>query len=160
MNFPNPPLPIGTKPIPEVWRCVNRSGTATAVGQVVQISATGEVDDNAYLGSSGMTGQFTKPTTALLHYGIYGICLEVASDNKECEVMVSGVVDSFVLMATGSAVAGITPLVAVNAQTYLDGVPATGEKIIGIALADLTTPTSATACKVFFDGIHGFGSVA
>lgn len=139
----------------------NRSGSAFAVGDVVQLdlasSATESVTENPG-GTEGTTtfSNAIAPTAAGIKAGILGVALEVIADDAKGRIRLQGFVDqAFIIDGTDSVAIG-DPLVATTAKN-LDAVLAVNERIIGIAQTAHTTPTTRTLGKVLFNGITGFG---
>jgi drug/metabolite transporter (DMT)-like permease len=62
------------------------------------------------------------------------------------------------LLGASGSLAGPAVLIAVAASPNADGVLAAGEKYVALALEAKTTPTSAVACWMWFDGLDGFGT--
>lgn len=150
----NPPL--GVQFDQQTCRVINRTGSATVVGEVVAFDLTSsitEVTTNG-TGETGMFANVITPVTGQLRAGLFGICKEIAADNAEMEIVLQGRVEALV----GDSPALGALLIAQNGEVDLtDTAGAAGQKILGIALE--TTSTNPDLIWVLFDGIsNSFGA--
>ena len=163
VDFAQVNLPVGGDIITTEFTMTNRSGGAVIAGAVVQCSvavtaeATAAGDTDQFRGPYGVSGQFVAVGSA--KHGIFGVCKTACADNANCTVtIIGGVVDTFVVKASGSVVKG-DPLVVVVGADELDGTAADDEKVVAYALEAVATPGAAPgkAIKVLMDGWSGFG---
>lgn len=150
--------PLGLQYDQRRCRVINRTGSATVVGEIVMFDLASSVTEVTTVGT-GETGIFANvitPLAAQLRFGLFGICLEIAADNAEMEICVSGRVKALV----GDTAAIGAPLIAQDAQVDLtDTTGALGQKILGVALE--ATTSNPQLALILFDGIeNSFGSAA
>ena len=116
-----------------------------------------DIEESESSGAAVGLTEVVQPTArGILGGGIFAVAIAAIADNAVGTVRVRGLVGSLGIAASGSIVPGdaLVPTTAGN----LDLVTATGEKIIAISRGSLTTPTSAAALAVLFDGVNGFGA--
>lgn len=139
----------------------NRSGSTMALGDVVMVDmVTGPQTESASVDPGGegtsIWSNVDAPTAAGIKYGILAVCVQVGGvlDNAKGRFCLSGILeDVFVIDGTDSVAIG-DPLTATTAKN-LDAVLAVNERIVGVALEALTTPTTRTLAKVWFNGLPG-----
>jgi len=103
---------------------------------------------------TGIFGSFVTPTAAMVlgqTMTMGGVALEDASDDARCNLQIVGDVNAFVIGASGSMAIG-TDLIVTTAKN-LDIISATGEVFCGVGLEAVTTPTTRTLGRVFFNGL-------
>jgi hypothetical protein len=133
---------------------------AAAKGDILQFDigqSDGDVTNFQVGSPNGAFANLIAPTAAGVKSGVFALALEDVAADKQGNFLLSGVVEGKVIRASGSVAAG-DPLVAVAASPNADGVLAAGEKYVALALEAKTTPTSAVACWMWFDGLDGFGT--
>lgn len=122
-------------------------------------------DNNVDGGDDSGWGNIIDPALAQEAHGLFAIAPAAIADNDEAEVIVSAQkTNAFVHTAGGGSAALYDELmldtaVEANALTYDAPAATENRKVIGIALAIVTTPTTPTLGAVAFDGINGFGHV-
>jgi hypothetical protein len=110
------------------------------------------------IGADSAFSNVIPPNAADQARGIGLVALEAIADNARGKFAVGGYQTAKVQKNSGN-IAVLDPLVLSTAGNYLDADTAGGAKIVALALEAATGPSSATAIKVLFAGIHGLGSV-
>lgn len=156
---------VGIFPANEYAYFYNRSGSTMALGDVVMVDCvTGPQTESASTDPGGEgTSVFSNvdaPTAAGIKYGVLAVCVEQGgvADNAKGRFCLCGVLDDVYVIDAADSVAIGDPLVATTAKN-LDAVIVGGagvhERIVGIALEALTTPSTRTLGKVWFNGLPG-----
>ena len=86
------------------------------------------------------------------------VALEAMADDAEGMVRIHGIVDAFVIGAAGSMAVGTQLVLA--ASNNADIVQATGERIIGIGLEAVASPTTRTLGSIYINGFISLGIAA
>ena len=122
-------------------------------------------DNNVDGGDDSGFANVINPAVAQEAHGWFGVAKAAIVDNDEADVIVASPrINAFVHTEGAGSAAPYDELmvdaaVEANALTY-DAPGATeNRKVIGIALAIVTTPITPTIGPVAFDGINGFGHV-
>lgn len=95
-------------------------------------------------------------------HGFFGIALEVQAADTWGDVCVEGICTAFVHTAAASVAVGdmlVADTDEVNAVTPDFPVAGINKKVLGIALAIVTTPTTPALTTIYFNGLQGLGSV-
>lgn len=152
----NPPL--GLQPDIETVRVINRTGSATVVGEVVMFDLASDTTEVTTIGGgeTGVLSNVITPTTAGLRVGVFAICLEAVADNAEMDVVLRGKVKA--LVEGGDAAAVYDMLTPRNGQPELFSDAVTGgEKIVGTPL-EASAAGTAELITILFDGFYGIGA--
>jgi len=144
----------------------NRSGATFAYGDVVgfdMLAAASQQTETTSEspGGSGVSifNNAIAPHAGSISYQPMGVCIEAAgiADNARGKVRIWGICEAYVILNSGNVTVGMD-LSATTAKN-LDGAPAAGERIVGIALELATTPTTRALIDVWFNGAGGgFGT--
>lgn len=143
----------------------NRTGTALAAGDVVQVdlAASAAESTNFKVGdaNSALGNVVAVSAIGARCYPI-AIALEPTADNATGNFLLRGVTNTTARQGSGDIPIG-TPLTAEAADLELTADAVAGARIVAIAQtlvanAD-TTATDGGDCTVLFDGLSGFGSV-
>lgn len=151
---------LGYKPVTRKIKAYNRTGTALAAGDVcaldLALGSTEATTNSTFQTSDSGWANLVDPNATTVLGGIHVVATEAIADDAAGIVLVEGIIDAFVIRATGNIAAGDALVAA--ASNNLDGVTAAGEQKIAIALEAQTTPTSRTLSSVYFRGDAGFGA--
>lgn len=136
----------------------NRTGSAVALGDVLMVDLLASATEATTLTPGSAASAFanlvvpsagaiagTAPALLAVVTGLGDV--GTGADNTQVDVRVFGLVDAFVIGASGSMAVG-TDLVATAAKNF-DIVTATGEVIVGIGNEAVATPTTRTLGEVF-----------
>jgi len=156
----------GLFPVTHRVNATNRTGAALNVGEGVQFDLVcgtdvddltpGSTDSTAGDNTSGFNNVIAPSAGAILGHttmtilGFNGGRLGAPADNALADIIYFGMGKGLVIDASGSvAVGGDLTLVT---DGNFDNVPVENEMIFARANEVVTTPTSATLCKLFFFG--------
>jgi len=155
----------GFAPINRDVVVTNRSGGALAVGDVVEFdldtAASDEAETTTTLpytaeGTSAYNNVVAPTATGFVDGGCAGaVVLEAIADNATGLVRLEGVVQAFVIAASGSPIP--RSLLVPTTSKNLDLVHAAGEALVARCLEDVATPTTRTLAWVEFHGITPLG---
>jgi len=96
------------------------------------------------------------PSASAVKFGIVCISQESITQNTLGNAATEGVLNARVIKASGDIAAG-DPLYAVASSFNLTADGAVGDRVVAIALAAVTAPTTATLSPVLFSGVSGLG---
>lgn len=152
----------GLEPLPIKFKGVyNRTGGAVAANDIVMFDLTSadaastSEDPGAAKGTSIYQNVIKPVVTGTSQSFPCALVLTGGADDAEIEVLVYGMATAKAIKASGNIAIGDRLVADVNMN--VDGTSAVGERFVAIARQALTTPTTRTDCKVFFNG-WGFGA--
>jgi hypothetical protein len=152
--------PVGLGSPLNMYRMVyNRTGGATAIGDIVMFD--GALSDAATLtadmgATDSATSNVIQPvdTAGELIVAWFGVCMEVAADDKLMRVQVKGIARASIDATYATVNLHTGRFTGKTATDVLDVVGTAGDKVIALGIAAGVTTTPAL---VLFDGIDGFG---
>lgn len=147
---------IGYYPPKRTIIAYNRSGATVNAGDVLALDLTqdnSEVTTTDLGKEDSVFANAQTPTIGDRRFGVIVAAMETIADNAKGRFLVEGVMDVFVIKASGNIAIGDE--LAANINGNLDGASAAGYRYYGIALEAQTTPTSRVLSKVYFKGDDG-----
>ncbi len=153
-------LTVGLEGWQQKCRVVARGGNR-AVGYVGMFdlanSDAAVTSNKSGVETSGLASIVAPVDTGTeLKFGLFCVCAEAISDDQVGNAVYKGRVKALCKVASGNITPGMPLTVATDGTLTADVVA--GDKVVGIALETITTPTSGTLCDVLFDGMYGAGA--
>lgn len=143
------PLGVGFRPITRT--VMNRSGSAVAAGDVMQLDmAASQAETTEYVGTGddSVFGVAVDVTATGANAYPLVVALEAAADNAQLKVGLAGVFD---VSVAGTNATATTDVLHATAAVSLNSDASAGDRVVGIPLAT-TAAGAAEVIKVFFCG--------